>query len=295
MKTFYFSLFSLSFLLITACGGNSGETENANQSDIHNEVDQADTVTVDSVVVESMTFDEYIAYTSELKKELSSLDSIFTKFETFQVQFSQEERDSVYFIYVDFMEKLVGKFGDIECWDGGEEKADPYLPYGFNLFGGEGYCWLHVNTVVPGNKFKPYISDDVYKFAKLGEITGKQYSADAGMSISYVEWGNVLTDLEDRIRNNKDSKYYKDFISTYKSFLVWYMYGMDNTPITDWENPGLNEEVKNAYDKMINDTEHKTGAIISKHLEKLEESNYDLSWDKRWELSDEEVEKYLGL
>jgi hypothetical protein len=288
MKNLNFLL--LPFVLILfACGGSEEAT-----TDEHTDL-ATDTTSVDTIVV-TLTFDEYVAEVNELKPSVENLDTSFALFEENKASFTTEEKDSACVLYISMIDKVAYNFGDIEdnSEEGYMDLVAIYEPYGYKIGGGEGMLWLIPNYSVVGERFKDDLTLEYYEYLRLGEITGKQYSADAGMLISYKEWGDVLVELEDRARANKDSKFFSEFIRTYNDYLFWYMWGMDNTPITNWGEPGLNEEVKTEYSRMIA-KENGTGRIIEQHLSNLEANNYSFSWDDQWKLTEEEIVNYFNF
>lgn len=275
---------ALPILSVLSCSGDTNTTGDEANNNI-------DTSATDTVVI--MSFTEFAGTCEALEANINSLDSITNWFNANKVQFSQEEKDSACMIYIQHMWKLEQSV-DGE-YDQEDEMQEQYGPYGFTIGGGEGMLWLIVNTAAVGEKFNDDISQDLREYLRLGEITGKQYTADAGMLISYEEWGDVLIDLEDRIRQNRKSKYYDQFIQTYQDFLRWYMWGMDNTPIQDWgSEPGLNDDVKVAYEKIIADESHRTGEIIRVHWLNMETGDgYNVPWDEQWRPSKAEIEHYF--
>ncbi|MCB9224828.1 MAG: hypothetical protein R2780_14420 [Crocinitomicaceae bacterium] len=283
MKKIFLAIFPA--IVLTACGGSSDAD--------HSENNMTDTSAVDSTAG-TLTFEAFVAKCANLSyNETSSLDSITAWFQASKDGFNADQKDSSCLLYVEQMNKLSGEvYGE---YDQQKEFEKNYGPYGFTIGAGEGELWLIPNTDKAAQKFEGDLSDDFREYMRLGEITGKQYSADAGMMISYEEWGDMLIDLEDRIRANRDSKYYKDYVAVYQSYLRWYMWGMDNTPITKWDGePGLNDEVKKAYEKMMNDTKHRTGAIIQVHWFNMETGDgYNIPWDEQWVPSFDEVEHYF--
>lgn len=285
MKNLFLLVFTAS--LLASCGGEES-TDHENSSNM------TDTTSADSVVVEGLSFDDFAQKSAKLPAEdLNSLDSILNWYDVSKASFTQDEKDSSCLIYVEQMYKLTGHVDGEYHQE--EEFKESYEPYGFNIGGGEGMLWLITDTEKAAQKFEGDLSKDLREYMRLGEITGKQYSADAGMIISYEDWGDMLIDLEDRIRANRKSKYYSSFVDAYMSYLRWYMWGMDNTPITRWDGePGLNDEVRKAYEKIIDDKDHRTGEIIQRHWHSLEAGNdYDAPYDQRWILTKEEVEYYL--
>jgi hypothetical protein len=290
MKNLYFFIAIL--FLFHSCGGGEDTTHQEESTTTEN----ADTTAVDSVV-STMIFSEYIEKVNALDPLVENLDTSFAWFESSKANFTQDEKDSACAIYMVMLEKVAYNFGDVE--DNSEERyndmVETYEPYGLNVGGGEGYLWLNTSSNVPAERFKDDISTDYYEYLRLGEITGKQYSADAGMMISYKEWGDVLIELEQRVRDNKQSKYKSAFIGTYIDFLFWYMWGMDNTPITSWgDEPGLNDEVATEYDRMLG-MDNGTARIIADHVVFLEDKAYEFTWDDRKRLTEEDVIQYFEL
>jgi len=288
MKKYLFVL--LSAVLISSCGADSNEGEAAAE-----QISEIDTLNTEIDSTQLGTFEDFVAYQKNLSIEIENLDSLFLKYESLRDNFTQEERDSSYFLYVDLMYSIAEKFDAVE--DMGplyDDVVKNYEPRGLTGGSAEGYIWLIVDTSVPGKMFKDDITNDLFSFALLGEITGQQHYADASMIEGYKEWGEMLIDMEERIISNEGSKYFPAFLSTYSDFLFWYMWGMDNTPIRGWEEgSGLEEEVAIAYDFMMADDEHRTGDIIEDHVNFLESVNFKYEWGEQKRFTNEQVLEYL--
>ena len=297
MKNLIFPFIGL--LLLAGCSG--AESSDSTQDEDHIEVSN-DSLATDTLATnesaEMGTLTDIRVMSQELPKEVSSLDTLHAKITSWQSNLDQPAKDSAFHYYVKLMQQIANKVGDIEMIEESryEYLRDTYVPYGFNIQGSEGYTWLTIDQSVAVKPFKDIVSEDLLRYAKLDEITAQQYAADGGMMVGYEAWGKVVMDLEDRMRKNKNSKYYSEFKGTYKAFLQNFMYGMDNTPITTWEEPKqLTEETKAAYEMVIADKQHKTGNIIKEHMLRLEANNYEWDWDRMWQLSDKELKKYLEL
>lgn len=289
----YFYLPIVFVLILSSCGGGDSVSE----SEASEESAADTTQEVAEAIVESYTFDEYCELNKnmEASASVSDLDTLFAYFEKGADSFSQDEKDSAYFTYIDRMNVIAYEYGEDECPMDETDQASAYEPYGLNMQGAEGYCWLHVSTEIPGERFKSFISADLYEFALLGEISGRQFSADAGMIYSYEEWGEILIDLEERIMNNKGSKYLSEFLDLYSSLIFWYMYGMDNTPILEWDEPKrFNAEVEKAYEVMMA-TETGSAQIIKEHVAMMQDASFELSWEDQWKLTHDEMMSYFGI
>ena len=263
-----------------ACGGNG---------DTNEETDNLP----DNPKEQLVAFSDFVGNVKSLQPIVENLDEAYNMFEANKTGFTPEEKDSACILYVDLMDKISLTEDKEDKGDNYKDLKEKFEPYGFNIGGGEGYLWLIPDVNAAGKRFEKDISSDLREYLRLGEITGKQYSADAGMMISYEEWGDILIDLEDRIRANRDSKYYDRFIVTYQDYLYWYMWGMDNTPITDWDTGYLSEEVKAAYSKLVDDKTHRTGEIIRLHWFEFEVGGPEIAMEEHWEPTKEEIEHYF--
>jgi hypothetical protein len=288
MSKYLFILFLV--ISVYSCGNDSEETGAAAEQ--KSEIDTMDALTGPTFLE---TFEDFVVYQKNLSIDIYNLDSLFLKYESLEESFTQEERDSSYFLYVDFMNSIAKDFDAVEdMGDLYDDVVKNYEPRGLTAGSAEGYLWLIVDTSVPGKLFKDDITNELYSFAMLGEITGQQHYADASMIEGYKEWGEMLIDLENRVKENKDSKYFEIFVSTYSDFLFWFMWGMDNTPIRGWEEgAGLEDEVITAYNNVIADDSHRTRDIIQDHMSFLNDVNFKYDWDDQKRLSNDEVVEYL--
>lgn len=275
MRTSLYFLFSFLFLMIS-CGGESEPSGTAEDNVI------VDTTAVDSVLEMSpMTFSDFAEMSVKLPNDqITSLDSIIDAYSLSKESFSQDERDSACMLYVAQMWKVSETvWGEYDEHDAFEEK---YGAYGFNIGAGEGELWLNVDTEKAAQKFEGDLSKDLREYLRLGEVTGKQYTADAGMIISYADWADILIELEERMMANSESEYFDQFFYTYQSYLVTFMYGLDNTPAVSFEGGKFEDDVYEAYMGLVNDEEHKTGMVIREHMGRMEVANYEWDWNTRW-------------
>jgi hypothetical protein len=287
MKNYFSLFFLIGFLFVFSCGGEQEKTDSSGKEEV------SDTISLDTIA--KITFQDYVDYQQNLEYDVSNLDSLFAKFQSMKSGLNQEEKDSAYFLYIDLMRSIERDFDDAEdMGDMYDVLLEQYQPKGLTAAGAEGYLWLIVDTSVPGKLFKEDISKDVYAYAMLGEITGKQHSGDAAMMEGYKEWGDIVIDLENRVLENQESKYFYAFLETYNEFLFTFMWGMDNTPIRGWqEEPLLDPEVADAYATVIADDRHNTGIFIQDHIKFLESVSFNYSWDDQQRLTLDEIRDVL--
>ena len=292
MKPLYYTFFLAFGLFAFSCGGDEGSSNNDSRDD--DTVN--DTSAVDSLDVAALTFEDVVEVKSSLTRDPEGLDSFLVTFEAAKAQLDQEQLDSSFMMYLDHLNVVAREEHDFELnsQDEFDRKKSKFGPYGFQIHGSEGFYWLQVDRSIALNHFEGALSKDLKEYARLDEIMAAQHAADAGMLHSYDEWLTILLDLEDRVIANKNSRFYTHFINAYNTFLYNFMWGMDNTPTTTWEEPkSLEVDVKAAYDRAMADKKHKTGLIIEQHVKNLEAANYDIGWENQWQVSNQEIEDYL--
>ena len=227
---------SLTFILILSvqsCSAGEEESENVDQIE---EIESADSLKVDStsetlIDADIASYEDLENFGSTAEPELTSLDRFLEGYRAIKSDLNQSQKERSYFTYVGIMELIALK----KYWFWGEfdeaETTAQYGAYGLNMAGGEGEYSLMVDSSVPGEIFKNDITDEVYQYSQLGKINGRQFTADAGIIISFAELGTVLLDAEERLIANYDSFYYSEFYSTYYDLLEYMMYGAENTDL----------------------------------------------------------------
>lgn len=276
--------------LLVSCAGDSTETE---------EIDPADNLEEIIVVPPFVQFKTYVA---SLENDLPNIDSLFAKYDALKEGFTQEEKDSAYFIAHDFMYLFEVEESEQEDYSEKAVKAleKKYTKAGFILGNEEGYFYVWPDIKFLEKKFKKDLSKELSDYLAVEKKVNGQITSDAGLIISWADLAKMILVCEDYMVENNDSKYFDNVMALYLERMRFFMWGLDNTPVVDWvfeegEPKHLNAEVEKEYNKLTNDTKHGTGAIIADHLLFLEAHNFDFSYEEQVDLTEAEAKKKLGL
>lgn len=285
----YFAPIVLAFALFS-CAGDSEET--ITEDPINN---------LEEIVVVP-PFVEFKSYVAGLKPELSNIDSLFAKYDALKEGFSQEEKDSSYFIANDFMNLFEVDESEQEDYSEKAVKAlnKKYNQAGFTVGNEEGYYFLWTDMNFLEKKFKKDLSAELNDYLVVEKKVNGQITSDAGLIISWADLAKMIIICEDYMVKNNDSKYFDEVMELYLTRMRFFMWGLDNTPIVDWnsvegEPKYLDIEVEAEYQKMIKDKKHKTGTIIADHLVFLDFRNFDYSYEEQVDLTEADAKKKLGL
>lgn len=277
-------------VFLTACGGSEPTT---NQTENTTEI-------VDSLNAYPV-FEEFTSYVGSLESVAENVDSVFSKYESLKTDFSQDEKDSAFFVTLDFMRSV--ETSDDEIGELSEEKQKKlekkYNKYGFEIWYAEGYPYPMPDLKYVEQKFKKDLSAALDDYLDVYKKTFIQTTSDAGLIIEWSELADILLACEEYLTENPESKYAPQVLFSYMENLNFLMWGLDNTPTIDyWSDESsrkLDETVSDVYQKLIKDTKHKTGKIIADHLVWLESKNFNYAYDEIKYLSEEEVKLYLGI
>lgn len=281
---------------MTSCGGSDNDSNVSQNFDTTGT--ELDTATVNE------KFSEFVNYVSNLPKKIESVDSAFAKFENTKATFTQEEKDSSYFVIYNFMTRIeMEEANDENVWEIPEEKLDKkYNKFGLLVWWSEGYPYLVPDQKYLQKKFKKDASVELYEYLDLEVECNIIISSDAGIIIKWDELADLVLTCEEYLIENSESKYAEKALDHYQSLLSYLMWGLDNTPIVDaWtQEPNiiLDTEVSKTYNRLINDKKYKTGRIIADHLTWLESVEFkymDLPYEDLNTLSREEIKLYLGI
>lgn len=294
--TFNLQILSLSISILISCGGNESESVQSQSYDT--------SVVASDSTASNEIFSTFITYVNNLPNKIESIDSAFAKFENTKSTFTQEEKDSSYFVIYDFMTRIeMEEANDENVWEIPEEKLDKkYNKFGLLVWWSEGYPYLVPDQKYLQKKFKKDASVELYEYLDLEVECNIIISSDAGIIITWDELADLVLTCEEYLIENSESKYAEKALDHYQSLLSYLMWGLDNTPIVDaWtQEPNiiLDTEVSKTYNRLINDKKYKTGRIIADHLTWLESVEFkymDLPYEDLNTLSREEIKLYLGI
>jgi hypothetical protein len=290
MKISTFILLSIATIL-SSCAGNAPESDSTKDTSA---------VSNDSLAA-GAAFTEFKTYVASLEKTVENIDSAFAKFENLKVDFTQEEKDSSFFVMRDFMWsfEVAADEQEITSEDDMKKLDKKYSKYGFQMSYNEGYSYLMPDIKFLSKKFKNDISVELDDYIDILKVSMADLTSDAGLVVEWSELVDRILTYEEFLAENPESNYWNDVLFNYveeTNFLLW---GLDNSPIIDmWSEEGvrkLDESVADVYQKLIKDDKHKTGKIIADHLAWLESKNFTFTWEEQTRLTEDEAKMYLGV
>jgi hypothetical protein len=290
MKISTFILLS-SILILSSCAGNAPETDATNDTT---------SVSADSVAA-GAAFIEFTGYIASLERTVENIDSAFAKFESLKIDFTQEEKDSSFFVMSDFLWafELAPDEQEITSEDDMKRLDKKYSKYGFVMSYNEGYAFLMTDIKFLSKKFKNDISVELDDYIDILKVSMAQLTSDAGLIVEWSELADRILKYEDYLIENTTSRYWDEVMFTYVEEVNFLMWGFDNTPIVDsWSEEGvkkIDETVGEVYQKLIKYDKHKTGKIIADHLAWMESKNFDFTWEDQTRLTEDEAKMYLGF
>lgn len=134
-------------------------------------------------------------------------------------------------------------------------------------------------------KFSPYVADDMKDYINIMAVeTNKVPAKDAALIISWDEVIERALAQEGFIKKYVSSSEIGSMKELQKKYLIFMLYGLNNTPLFSYDTKMMDSEAKEAYTKAVKDNGGSDlMQLLGKYMEVSEKSNYKLS---------EEVDKF---
>ncbi|MBK7129480.1 MAG: hypothetical protein IPM74_06800 [Crocinitomicaceae bacterium] len=280
--------------LLVACAGTNESTSTSTTS-----------VEADTTTEKISGYPDFELYIASLETTVENTDSAFAKYEILKENFSQDEKDSAFFLIRQFYHKF--EISEEEMGDYSEktqkEIEKKYGKYGFEVWWEEGYAFPMPDLKYIRKKMKQDISEPLTDYIDLLIDVDGQITGDAALAISWDELAKQILTCEDFIVDHQGNilyeKYYQHALSLYAERLNFLKWGLDNTPVvnmwSDTEVKQLDSEVEKAYQKVINDKKHKTSQIIQEHLDFLVSIQFENVWDHAEYVEADDIEELLEI
>lgn len=280
-------------MFLTSCGGGSEET-GSNSSE--GSTEETTISEVDSSEIENSpeAFSDFATFVEEQQVNSDQVELLFSKYEELRGGFSQEEKDSSFWLIHDFMNRF--ELSENLNWNDLDSLKKHYDGTAFFVGSDEGFLWISVDKYKLSQRFGDDLSEELLAYCEIGKVESVKCMDDASLVISWQEYGDLVFQLEDLLIKNADSKYYQDFFNSYTSYLRLLLWGVDNSPIKSWDDENsLMPEVEANWDRMIADESHKTGRILEEHKRRLEENGFVIDYQNMSWPSEDTITEYLGL
>lgn len=166
-----------------------------------------------------------------------------------------------------------------------EEEAKKYLPKIFSLKFEEGMSYIELNSQYLLEIWGAYLSQEYREYFTLAT---EEFMYDAAFTIPRDEVALKVIAREEYIVRYPDAVYTVQMKRDFESLLYFYLNGIDNSPVFDYDTDILTEEAKLSFENTIkNYPGTKTAAVTKQYYDALQKNNF-----KRSKLSDQIIEHY---
>lgn len=119
-----------------------------------------------------------------------------------------------------------------------------------------------------------YLDDETKSYLDVKSLESNEPSLiDAAIYVSFDELAARLIKVEDHIKKYPEGLKNEELLRLYSTYLKLYLSGSDNSPIYNYEDKVILEEVLNSYKKTAKDQNSITGEITNKYKEIIENNN----------------------
>ncbi len=176
-----------------------------------------------------------------------------------------------------------------------KEKFSLFEKTGIEIKGiGEGYNEINLKPNYFLNLFKNKVTPDYNVFLELeAKDNSVLYSADAGLGISFEDLSKRVLNWEFFLVKYPKSKLFKQSRETYRTYLMDYLFGMDNTPSFDYESKLLIPSNKSEYERFLKSSPNSVSSKIIKLFLQNENLFDENGNEKLYKLIEKEQVKYL--
>jgi len=135
-------------------------------------------------------------------------------------------------------------------------------------------------------KYSVYVTEDMKDYINIMAVeSDKTPAKDAALVISWDELFERAFNQEKFLNEHNESVKLEEIKALYKKYVTFAIYGLDNTPLFDYEDNMMNDEAKAAYEKVIaKDSE--LSQVLKKYYELIKNNGFKLTeevknhWDK---------------
>lgn len=124
-------------------------------------------------------------------------------------------------------------------------------------------------------RFNDALSPEMRDYiALLAKESDQKSASDGGLVITWDEVANRALAAEKYIRDYPDSKERDAAANLYLQYMIDLLYGLDNTPIFDFDTYKLNAGVKAEYEKIVSEQAGTTTAkVVQSFLDVMKQTN----------------------
>lgn len=134
-------------------------------------------------------------------------------------------------------------------------------------------------------RYSTHVTYDMREYIKIMSVESNRVPAkDAALVIGWNEILKRALTQEKFINQYPDSVKINDIKELYKKYLTFTLFGLNNTPLFDYDSKEMVTEAKNVYQKVVDNNENSIFIeTLQEYLDLLKANNYRLT---------EEVDKY---
>ncbi|WP_077712759.1 hypothetical protein [Desulforamulus ferrireducens] len=128
-------------------------------------------------------------------------------------------------------------------------------------------------------KFSPYVTADRKDYIEIMSVESQQVPAkDAALVISWDEVLKRAQNQEKFLTTHKDSVKAAEVKKLYQQYVVYTLYGLNNTPLFSYETNTIDPEAKKSYLAAVKNPRHSEYLkMLSGYLDLLAKNNYVLT------------------
>ena len=121
--------------------------------------------------------------------------------------------------------------------------------------------------------YNEYLSDEMKSYIDIKSMDSNNPTVlDAGLVISFDELAERLIKTENHIREYPDGIRDEELLRLFGVYLRFYLEGVDNTPIYDYETNVIRDEVLISYKKTVDMKNTVASEIVGKYINIIEEN-----------------------
>lgn len=122
-----------------------------------------------------------------------------------------------------------------------------------------------------------YATSDIRAYIDImAEESDKVPAKDAALVISWDELFQRSFNLEEFMSKHKDSAKFEEVSVLYNKYLNFAIYGLNNTPLFNYEDNKINADAKAAYEKAIG-KESRLSQVLKEYYQLIEKNGFELN------------------
>ena len=147
---------------------------------------------------------------------------------------------------------------------------------GFAFDHAEGFVYPIIDYSIYDD-FRNFATDDIAEYFKImvNELM-RPFAKDAALMIGWEEVVNCALEAEKFLANYKTSLKAEEVKELYQRYEFIALFGLNNTPLFDYESHAMNEEAKEAYEKVLASFEGNSAFVdlLKNYMEILKKADY---------------------